>query len=256
MFTVEIAGVSIEINNYYSGVEDLCKDYITDKKPVFTVEAPLEDIASMAQNESSGPEHACGGSSLTKEYSYSYAEQLCIYRQISLALINYDAFLMHAAIIDVDGDGVAFAAGSGTGKSTRVRLWREAFGNRVAVVNGDKPILRFIDGKLFAFGTPWMGKEGWGTNTRVPLKYVCFLERSEDVSLKQLDVGQTMSFLFKQILLPKEKGQIERFMKLLDRFMKSCSFYLLKCNQEKEKPEEIWGKMKKSCRLKENNSKM
>ena len=224
MFTVEIAGVPIEINNYYNGVEDLCKDYITDKKPVFTVEAPMEDIVSMAQNESSGPEHACGGSSLTKEYSYSYAEQLCIYRQISLALINYDAFLMHAAIIDVDGDGVAFAAGSGTGKSTRVRLWREAFGNRVAVVNGDKPILR--------------------------------LERSEDVSFKQLDVGQTMSFLFKQILLPKEKGQIERFMKLLDRFMKSCSFYLLKCNQEKEKPEEIWGKMKKSCRLKENNSKM
>lgn len=245
MFTVKIADVPIGINNYYSGVEKLCKDYITDKKPVFTVEASTDDMVSMACGESSGIESIDSRSVAVKKYPLSYAEELCIYRQIALALIDYDAFLMHSAVIDVDGEGVAFAAASGTGKSTRVKLWREAFGTRVKIVNGDKPILRFIDGELFAFGTPWMGKENWGTNCRAPLKYVCFLERDKDVSLVKLDMSQAMPLLFKQVLIPKEKDQIERFMNLLDRFLNNCSFYLLKCNQDKERPQEIWKEMKK-----------
>lgn len=243
MFTVEIAGVPIEINNKYREIEAFCKDYITDKKPSFTVSASMEEIVSMSHGESSDAEADKNKEIFIEEYPLPYAEQLCIYRQIALGLIDYDAFLMHAAIIDIDGEGVAFTAESGTGKSTRVRLWRKVFGSRVTVVNGDKPILRFIDGTLYAFGTPWMGKENWGSNTKVPLKHVCFLERAEDVSLIRLEADQIIPRLFKQVLIPKNEKSIGRFFNLLDRFVRTNRFYLLKCNQEKEKPEEIWEEM-------------
>lgn len=245
MFSVEIAGVPIGINNHYSEVETFCRDYITDRNPWFTVTVSVEDIVSMLHGKSSDFGTDLSSAGVIQEYSLSYAEELCIYRQIALAMIDYDAFLMHAAIIDVDGEGVAFAAGSGTGKSTRVSLWRKTFGTRVKVVNGDKPILRFVNDKLYAFGTPWMGKENWGANTRVPLKYVCFLEREEEVSLIQLETKQVLPRLFQQVLLPEDEEKTGSFMSLLDRFIGNCNFFLLKCNQDKENAEEIWEEMKK-----------
>ena len=74
-----------------------------------------------------------------------YAEELVLLRKISLLMIQYDAFLMHAAVVSVEGRGIAFLARSGGGKSTRVCLWKRAFGDRLTIINGDKPMLRFVD---------------------------------------------------------------------------------------------------------------
>ena len=58
-------------------------------------------------------------------------------------MLGYDAFLFHAAVVSYAGCGYAFAAKSGTGKSTHVAQWMHALGDRVTVVNGDKPLLRW-----------------------------------------------------------------------------------------------------------------
>ena len=109
MFTVEIAGVPIGINNRYGEVELLCKDYMTDREPMVTVSATMEDIIAMSRAEvSSGKKAGASGPEVIKEYPLSYAEQLCIYREIALAIIDYDAFLMHA--IDMDSESLAQAA--------------------------------------------------------------------------------------------------------------------------------------------------
>lgn len=225
MFTIKISGIPIAIDNQYRLAETICSSYKTTQKPVLTISVTSEEL----QHEEAD--------------SSEYAELLCIHRKISLALLNYDAFLLHAAVVDLDGHGLAFSAPSGTGKTTRVLLWQNAFGNRIKVINGDKPILRFIDDKLLAFGTPWMGKEGLGCNSSVPLEYVCFIERSEDVSLTLLGQEEIIPLLFRQVLVPKEKEQIERFMLLMERFMRQVSFFLLRCNLEKEDPAEIWNEM-------------
>ena len=151
---------------------------------------------------------------------------------------------MHAAVIDLDGLGIAFAAKSGTGKTTRVQLWKEAMGDRVKVVNGDKPILRFMDGQLYAFGTPWMGKENLGENTRVPMKAVCFLERGDTVSINLMASKEIPGKLFLQVLLPKEPEQVGRFMLLMERFIQSVPFFRLVCNRDRENPERIWAQMR------------
>ena len=137
MFTILICGIPIAIDNHYSLVEIFCSQFMTNQRPLMTVNVTSEEI----QREEGG--------------SLAYSECLCIHRKIALALINYDAFLMHAAAIDIDGHGLAFSAPSGIGKTTRVLLWQDTFGNRMKVINGDKPFLRFVDDKLLAFGTPW-----------------------------------------------------------------------------------------------------
>ena len=66
------------------------------------------------------------------------------FRKLAEWLPNNGAFVLHSACFDVSGEGVAFAAHSGTGKTTHMRLWQELLGDKMVVVNGDKPIVRIL----------------------------------------------------------------------------------------------------------------
>lgn len=137
MFCVQIAEVLVAIENRYAFTERLCADYIVDVLPDecnFSVSATPEEI--VAENSDEGT------------FSPAYCESLALYRKICTHMLDYDAFLLHAAVVSYAGRGFAFAAKSGTGKSTHVAQWMRALGDDVTVVNGDKPILRWRSGKL------------------------------------------------------------------------------------------------------------
>ncbi|MEE0226987.1 hypothetical protein [Senegalimassilia anaerobia] len=207
MFCVQIAEVLVAIENRYAFTERLCADYIVDALPDecnFSVSATPEEIAAENSDDDT--------------FSPAYCESLALYRKICTHMLDYNAFLLHAAILSYAGRGFAFAAKSGTGKSTHVAQWMRALGDDVTVVNGDKPILRWRNGEVaeppdgtpsgegaractssavppggeavetacdqpvgefIAYGTPYCGKENWGQNTSVPLRAVCFIERCE-----------------------------------------------------------------------------
>lgn len=136
MFCIQIAEVLIAIKNRYAFTERLCADYIVDVLPDkcnFSVSATPEEIA--AENSDDGT------------FSPAYCESLALYRKICTHMLDYDAFLLHAAVVSYAGRGFAFAAKSGTGKSTHVAQWMRALGDDVTVVNGDKPILRWRSGE-------------------------------------------------------------------------------------------------------------
>lgn len=136
MFCVQIAEVLVAIENRYAFTERLCADYIVDVLPDkcnFSVSATPEEIA--AENSDDGT------------FSPAYCESLALYRKICTHMLDYDAFLLHAAVVSYAGRGFAFAAKSGTGKSTHVAQWMRALGDDVTVVNGDKPILRWRSGE-------------------------------------------------------------------------------------------------------------
>ena len=156
-------------------------------------------------------------------------------------MLDYDAFLFHAAIVSHKGRGFAFTAKSGTGKSTHVAQWMRALGDRVTVINGDKPILRWKEGSgadgcrpgaFIAYGTPYNGKEGWGINASVPLCAVCFIERCEPGAdrLRRLeDDRQIVARIMSQILLPKDPALASRQLDLLNRLVTCVPFYALRC---------------------------
>lgn len=136
MFCVKIAEVLAAVENRYAFTERLCVDYIANVSPDecdFSVSATPEEIAA---------ENSDGGT-----FSPAYCESLALYRKICTRMLDYDAFLLHAAVVSYGGRGFAFAAKSGTGKSTHVAQWMRALGDDVTVVNGDKPILRWRSGE-------------------------------------------------------------------------------------------------------------
>lgn len=222
MFTIEIAGIVVGIQNRYRYIREICEDYMTNEKtPFFTVCANDEDVDEELKISEPGVPRA-------------YAEATCIHRQIARKLYEYDAFLLHSAAICCDGEGYAFAAGSGVGKSTHISLWMKNFGDRVFVVNGDKPIVRLTENGFYVYGTPWRGKEGYGKNTSCPLKKLCFVERGAQNSICQIHADEAIVGFFSQVYLPEDVTASSATLDLIDKFVKATEFYRLRCNMQDE----------------------
>lgn len=222
MFKIKIAGLVIQIDNKYEYIMRLCRDYITEEEHVDLFISATEEELLEQQSENDD------------EASLAYCESLCVYRNICLRLPEFDAFLIHGAAIEMDGQAYIFLAKSGTGKSTHIRSWWKHFGDSVHVVNGDKPILRRLDGKWYVCGTPWRGKEFWGENTMAPIKALCFIERDEQNRIEAIDTDQVIGRIFHQLLMPKTAEEMDRFFSLLDSLLTETACYLLYCNKEEE----------------------
>ena len=221
MLKIKIAGIPIGINNRYRHIEQLCRDYLTDEEPLFTVSATDEEIAK--ENEISDG-----------TYSPGYLESVVIYRNIAEQIPRYDAVVFHGAVLNKDGKAYAFTARSGVGKTTHTRLWLDEFGDSVHYLNGDKPIIRIIDGTPYAFGTPWQGKEGYGVNESAPLAAIALLERNEKNSATLIDPKDGTVRLIKQIYIPRDSVSAALAMRIADSIIRSTRLVELKCNKGRE----------------------
>lgn len=222
MFRIRIADLNVEIQNQYPYAEQFCREFLSEfEVPDITVRVTPEEIE---EERAQDLYHSDNG----------YLECICIYRRIALELPKFDAMVFHASVVALDGEGYAFAARSGTGKSTHTALWLRVFGERAVIVNGDKPIFRRIAGKWYAYGTPWRGKERLGGDIRAPLRAICFLERGTENTVKRIDDGAAVARLFSQVLLPKDPAMADRALSLLDHLIGSTPMYLLHCNMQPE----------------------
>ncbi len=231
MFKIKMADFVIEIDNKYNYIEKLCSKYIyegTEKD--FFASCTEDDISNEEIVAQGDKEVADTLALLDAESRRGYLESVCIYRAICLQLPERSSFVMHAATIEVDGLAYAFTARSGTGKSTHISLWKKLLGDKVKVVNGDKPIIRLIDGSFYAYGTPWCGKEGWNRNVSVKLNGLCFIERALENKIGKMPLDEAATRIMKQILIPKDAlGAINTF-ELVDKMLNNVNCWLLGCN--------------------------
>lgn len=231
MFKIKIADFVIEIDNKYDYIRKLCNSYVYEGNETdLSVSCTTKDILEEEKVARTDPELVEMFERLGQESSYAYLESICIYRAICLQLPQRDAFVFHAAVIEVDGNAYAFTAKSGTGKSTHIGLWKKLLGDKVKIVNGDKPIIRMIDGYFYAYGTPWCGKEGWNRNVRAKLKGIAFVERDTQNRIDVIPSADAATRIMKQILIPKDAmGAINTF-ELVDKMINNVNCWLLGCN--------------------------
>ena len=104
-------------------------------------------------------------------------------------------------------------------------------GSRVTVVNGDKPLIRKTEEGFFAYGTPWSGKEGIHTNTRTPLKKICFIERAEENECIRLE-DDPFKRLLVQTYKPSDVSALLSTVELLGDLKNKAEFYVIRCNKE------------------------
>ena len=178
---------------------------------------------------------------------YDMCEYLLTGSRFYAALLAYSGFMLHSSAVVYENRAYLFSAPCGTGKSTHTSLWCKRFGDAAVILNDDKPAIRFVDGKFYAYGTPWSGKTSANINMRVPLGAIAFIERAEKNSIERLDVQTAFAGILSQTLRIKDVQNLDKVVPLVESLVKNVNVYKLKCNMELDAVDVAYNAMSKDC---------
>ena len=231
VFQIQLANQVVEIHSLCREVWNLTKEYRLMPEdqavPSFSCEVSDEDILKEVREvrRVNGQDN----DRMPLIVGESYLECIAVYRKIAEKMPFFDTFLMHGAVVGLDGKAYMFAAPSGVGKTTRTVLWMKEYPESV-VVNGDKPLVRITKNEAIAYGTPWCGKEGWNTNISLPLQAVFFVERGElgsKSTIQELSFTEAFPSLMKQTHRPDDPQAVMKTLELVKALDGRVHFYRL-----------------------------
>ena len=220
-FCISIAGLTAELHPLTNAPRRYCADYL--------VEDTTPDIVSRASEEEIQQEIAVIEGAHRKA-----AEIVVLYRQIADRLPSFNAVVFHGAAIEYEGKAYLFTAPSGTGKTTHINLWFQHLGDKVRIINGDKPILRLTENGVDVCSTPWAGKERWQRNCIVPLGAICLLRRGETNRIEKASPLDHFDPLLRQAYCPPGGEALDKTLQILDTMLSRVPFYVLDCTISKQ----------------------
>ena len=144
----------------------------------------------------------------------------------------YNGLMLHASAAALGGRACLFSGPCGRGKSTHTRLWQQTFGEAVQVFNDDKPALRRLDGRWYAYGTPWCGKDGINLNQKWPLGGICFLEKSQENRIRRLPAAEALPLILAQTTYRLPPQYMELLLASLDSLLREIPVFLLENRPE------------------------
>ena len=96
------------------------------------------------------------------------------------------------------------------------------------IFNDDKPALRRIERKWYAYGTPWSGKHHININMKAPLAGICFLKRGDEEYMRRLPGGEAVSKLVHQTQhVFNKESNLDLMLKHVERLATSIPIYEL-----------------------------
>lgn len=227
--------IPVEVTNRGRYFYDCCLDYLAEnEKPEFSIIATDEDLEYEQQQAEDD-----------MEFSKPYLEFIALYRKFCEKSVDYGVVLCHGSVLELDGRAYMFTAPSGTGKSTHARMWREHFGEKVIMINDDKPLLKFEKDGVYAYGTPWDGKHHLSTNRCAKLAGICFLKQAPENNIRSIQPDESVSLLMNQIYRPRNAESLMKTMDYVDRIITEVPIYLMECNISEEAAEMAYNAMKR-----------
>ncbi len=235
---VGIAGRIIELHLLYDKTCSFFSDYLikgNKKSPDLIIHNSFEDLLIQQEITKRGTVISNEGNEI-HFFNLARHEFYAIYQKIAEEMIAFDTFLMHGAAIGMNEYGYMFTAASGTGKTTRAKMWMEQFPQSY-IINGDKPLIRITDSEAIVCGTPWCGKEGWNTNIMLPLRAIFMLERTqknEKSSIQKIGKGAAFPLLYQQTYHPTKESSQYKTLKLLQSLEDRVTVYRFRSDLSNE----------------------
>ena len=234
MPTYKVADVVFAIKPIYRYTAKLCEKYLYsgEEQPEFTAVMTENDIAA---------EKSQAGAETFPDY---YLESLAVFRKLCDYVLSFrQGIIFHSSAIAVDGKAYLFTAPSGTGKSTHARLWREMLGERAVMINDDKPIIRFVDGDFYVYGTPWNGKHHLDTNAHAKIAAICEIRQGKENKIRRISPQEMLTVVFNQTIRPTELDKMDNLLSILDKLLTTVPLYRLECNISREAAETSYSAM-------------
>lgn len=146
-------------------------------------------------------------------------------------LLHNDAVILHAVMMESDGEAILLTAPSGTGKTTHSLLWQKLY--NVRIINGDRAIIRRKNGAYYAYGSPYTGSSGIGLNVGLPLRAIAVIRQNANNSVRPCTPSESFRNLFTECVINNwSESFVEEATEQLTLIADSVPVVLLKCNME------------------------
>lgn len=153
-----------------------------------------------------------------------------VFRHLPLhhALLEFDALVLHASYILVDGQAILFSAPSGTGKSTQAELWKEFRGAHI--VNGDRALIRRTETGFTAGGLYYSGTSEYCDNITAPLRAIVLLGQAKSNKAEKCAGLEAFRRLFRECAYSLEyEGDPAKTANLLAELVNEIDLVKLDC---------------------------
>lgn len=115
------------------------------------------------------------------------------------------AVSLHSSFITHNGQAILFSAPSGTGKSTQAALWEQYA--HAEQINGDRSVIRCVDGVWTAFGFPFAGSSGIYKNKSAPIRAIVVLRQAKDNTIERLAAPEAFRLLYSETAIQRWNTQ-------------------------------------------------
>ncbi len=146
--------------------------------------------------------------------------------------IRFRTMLVHSSALICDGRAYLFSADSGVGKSTHTRLWLKAFGDRVHILNDDKPVVRLDGEQALVCGTPFDGGSGIAVNGTYPLGAIIFIERGERNAFRVPGSKEIIRRLYFQTAHMVSAQTADKMLGNFSLLLSMAKCYVFSCNTD------------------------
>ena len=228
-FRLKIAGQVAAVTSLFESTPHHFSKYLTDCAPDFSIAVQPDDLRF---EQADADAEAAEEGFRQRNFPDPFLERAAIQRKFAEHLLEQEILLLHGSTLALDGQGYLFTARSGTGKSTHTRLWREVFGEKVQMVNDDKPFAQLTPEGVTVWGSPWSGKHGLDTNIGVPLAGICLLERGTENIIRPASPAEVKELL--KGFRPQTEVQVATYGALLDKLLQRANLWQLSCTKDPE----------------------
>lgn len=175
-------------------------------------------------------------------FDISFLASYSLMQAYMYRLVSTGNFMIHSAAVNYHNNGILFCGLSGAGKSTQANLWMEHLD--CTMLNYDKPCVIRENGRFYAHGSPWSGKEELFLNEYAPLKAIVFVLQSKVNSVRRLGAAEAMSQLYlNNYVYPLTPDIEEQYTDIITDTAQNVPVYELSCDISEQAVEVLYNEL-------------
>lgn len=167
-----------------------------------------------------------------QSFNMQMGERAIVKYKMDRILVKFDTFPIHASALSYKGNAYLFTALSGVGKSTHAKLWKDSFGDDVVMINDDRPYIKIIGGKVYAYSHPQSGKHNIYTNTASEICTISKIVQDDRNYIRTVSKGEFFPFMVQQTYTMDEIQITSKIIRMIKYVLYHVDIFEIHCNMD------------------------